>query len=107
MSDNFLHLPLHELAELVQKAEKALAEKKKSERKNVIAQIKELADSIGVSVTIHESGVKAVSSRKGSKVAPKYRNPSNPEQTWTGRGVKPRWLREFTDKGRKIEDFLI
>lgn len=45
MSDNFLHLPLHELAELVQKAEKALAEKKKSERKNVIAQIKELADS--------------------------------------------------------------
>jgi DNA-binding protein H-NS len=54
MSDNFLHLGLQELSELVQKAEKALAEKKKSERKNVIAQIKELADSIGVSVTIHE-----------------------------------------------------
>lgn len=107
MSDNFHHLPLHELAELVQKAEKALAEKKKSERKNVIAQIKELADSIGVTVTVHESGVKTVSSRKGSKVAPKYRNPSNSEQTWTGRGVTPRWLREFINKGRKLEDFLI
>jgi len=107
MSDNFHHLPLHELAELVQKAEKALAEKKKSERKNVIAQIKELADSIGVTVTVHESGVKTVSSRKGSKVAPKYRNPSNSDQTWTGRGVTPRWLREFINKGRKLEDFLI
>ena len=64
MSDSFLHLGLQELSELVQKAEKALAEKKKSERKNVIAQIKELADSIGVSITIHESGVKAVSSEK-------------------------------------------
>lgn len=24
----------------------------------------------------------------------KYRNPSNPDQTWTGRGKKPGWLTE-------------
>ena len=29
------------------------------------------------------------------KVPPKYRNPENPEQTWTGRGNKPAWVREF------------
>jgi hypothetical protein len=28
-------------------------------------------------------------------------------ETWTGRGVKPRWLRALTDAGKKIEDFLI
>ena len=43
----------------------------------------------------------------GSKVAPKYRNPSNPKETWAGRGKQPRWLAAQTGKGRKLEDFLI
>jgi DNA-binding protein H-NS len=25
-------------------------------------------------------------------VAPKYRNPENPAETWAGRGLRPRWL---------------
>ncbi len=44
---------------------------------------------------------------KGGKVAPKYRNPANPDETWTGRGKQPRWLAELTGKGAKVEDFLI
>lgn len=107
MSENFSHMPLHELAEFVQKAEKALAEKVKSERKNVILQIRELADSIGVTVTIHEEGARTGSSRKGSKVPPKYKNPENPNQTWTGRGVTPVWLRNLINQGRRAEEFLI
>ena len=107
MTDNFSNMALHELAEFVQKAEKALADKVKSERKNVLLQIRELADSIGVTITIHEDGGKAPSSRKGSKVPAKYRNPSAPDQTWSGRGVKPVWLRELLQQGRKIEEFLI
>src|SRR3546814_2122719 len=31
--------------------------------------------------------------RKLGKVAPKYRNPANPKETWTGRGKQPRWMR--------------
>jgi DNA-binding protein H-NS len=42
----------------------------------------------------------------GSKVAPKYRNPDD-GQTWSGRGVHPRWLAAHLAAGRKIEDFLI
>ncbi len=45
--------------------------------------------------------------RKLAKVAPKYRNPANAEETWTGRGKQPRWLAEYTKAGRKVEDFLI
>lgn len=41
------------------------------------------------------------------KVAPKYRNPANPDETWAGRGQQPRWLSALTAKGRKLEDFLI
>jgi DNA-binding protein H-NS len=45
--------------------------------------------------------------RKGM-VAPKYRDPKNPANTWTGRGRMPRWLAAATKGGRsKKEDFLI
>ncbi len=35
----------------------------------------------------------------GKKVAPKYRNPANPEQTWTGRGVSPTWVQSLKASG--------
>ncbi len=40
-------------------------------------------------------------------VAPKYRNPENPAETWAGRGLKPRWLASALKDGKKIEDFAI
>jgi DNA-binding protein H-NS len=40
-------------------------------------------------------------------VAPKYRNPENPAETWAGRGLKPRWLAAAIKGGKKIEDFAI
>jgi DNA-binding protein H-NS len=40
-------------------------------------------------------------------VAPKYRNPENPAETWAGRGLKPRWLTAAIKAGKKIEDFAI
>lgn len=40
-------------------------------------------------------------------VRPKYRNPKNPAETWSGRGRLPRWLRPQLRRGRKLDDFLI
>lgn len=40
-------------------------------------------------------------------VRPKYRNPKNPAETWSGRGSLPRWLRPQLRGGRKLDDFLI
>jgi DNA-binding protein H-NS len=40
-------------------------------------------------------------------VAPKYRNPENPSETWAGRGLKPRWLVAALKGGKKVEDFAI
>ncbi len=45
--------------------------------------------------------------RVGRKIAPKYRNPANPKETWTGRGRQPRWLAALIAKGKKPENFLI
>ena len=52
-------------------------------------------------------GRKSTKGRKLGKVAPKYRNPANPKETWAGRGKQPKWLAAETSKGRKLEDFLI
>ena len=40
-------------------------------------------------------------------VAPKYRNPKNPMETWSGRGKQPRWLGPQIQAGRRLDDFLI
>jgi DNA-binding protein H-NS len=42
---------------------------------------------------------------KGRKVAAKYRGPSG--ETWSGRGLKPRWLAAAINGGKKLENFLI
>jgi len=41
------------------------------------------------------------------KVAPKYRDPADPDNTWTGRGKQPRWLAAYTANGRQADEFLI
>ncbi|MCE4369677.1 H-NS family nucleoid-associated regulatory protein [Xanthomonas hortorum] len=41
------------------------------------------------------------------KVPAKYRNPANPDETWSGRGRAPRWLAAQLAKGKKIDRFLI
>ncbi len=47
------------------------------------------------------------SSKAGSKVAPKYRNPANAAETWAARGKQPRWLAAEIAKGRTLQEFAI
>jgi DNA-binding protein H-NS len=97
-----------ELQALIAEAEQKLTEKKKSMRKEVIAQIKELAASIGASVNIKfDEQASRKSGGPQGKVAPKYQNPANPDETWTGRGVAPKWMQELIDSGRSKDEFLI
>lgn len=46
-------------------------------------------------------------SLKPRKVKPKYRNPNNASQLWTGRGKMPLWMADLVKKGAKPENFLI
>jgi DNA-binding protein H-NS len=44
----------------------------------------------------------------GRKLEPKYRNPANKQQTWSGRGLKPKWLVAAMKDARKpLEHFAI
>ncbi len=105
MKTNLSELSEAELAAMIEDMQKALKNKQEGKRKDVIAKIKELAASINVSVEIGEVA-KAVG-RKGSTVPVKYRNPADPTEKWTGRGMKPRWLRELLEHGRSLEEFEV
>lgn len=45
--------------------------------------------------------------RKYPRVLPKFRNPSSPTETWSGRGKLPRWLVVALDRGHTMDDFRI
>jgi DNA-binding protein H-NS len=44
---------------------------------------------------------------EGTGNAARYRNPENPEQTWSGRGRRPRWVHEAEAAGRSLDDLRI
>lgn len=44
---------------------------------------------------------------KGKKLPPLYRNPKNRDETWAGRGNRPRWLVSALRGGKKLEAFTI
>lgn len=101
-----------ELEALIVEAQEHLAERHKIRRKEVMARIKELAASIDATVEIkfEQPSEKSVDRRRGGqtgKVAAKYQNPANLEETWTGRGVAPKWMKAFLDSGRNKDEFLI
>lgn len=48
------------------------------------------------------------SGRKPQAVKPKYRDPADPQKnTWAGRGLPPRWLKEYEAAGRKRDEFRV
>ena len=102
-------LSLKDLLALQKELPYAIAERTKAERGEVRAKLEKLAAESGFSLDEVLGG--RASGKRGGKtgpVAPKYRNPENPAETWAGRGRKPTWLVEKMGKrGAKIEDFAI
>ena len=41
------------------------------------------------------------------KVLPKYQNPRNPAERWSGRGKQPHWVRAQLKAGKKLEHLRI
>ena len=106
MNHDLSSLSEQELADLLSAASKTLGLKRDAHKREMIATIRELAKSIGVDVEIREAGIKAAHDKRAA-VPIKYRDPHDPKHAWSGRGVKPRWLRALLDQGRSIEEFRV
>ena len=106
MTNNLDKLSYAELVEMRLRIDRLMVEKQNAARAELREKITSLAREHGFDV--HELlDLRRRGKGKGS-VAPKYRDPNNPENIWSGRGRMPRWLVAAT-KGRKAsrEDFLI
>jgi DNA-binding protein H-NS len=95
---------------LAQKAtlEEQIAKAQKEERGAAIAQARALIDEYGLSAA--ELGIGGARKTKPAtaprKVAPKYRDKAT-GQTWSGRGLQPRWLKAALESGKKLGDFAV
>lgn len=103
MNKDLQNLSESELKDFIADAEKALKNKEKGKRKEVMAQIRELAASIDVGIEIFD---KDKVKRRG-QVPAKYENPNDLSQKWSGRGMRPNWLKGLLEEGRSLEEFEI
>ena len=94
-------MSIDKLRDMKSKIQAALSAKVTERRRELESELSKLAGFAG--------GGKAKSARGGrtGPVAPKYRNPDNPAETWAGRGLKPRWLTTAMKGGKSLEDFAI
>ncbi len=94
---------------LAQKAalEKQIADVQREQRAEAIAKVKSLMAEYGLTLA-DIGGTKTSAPRDGDarKVAAKYRNPATGE-TWSGRGLKPKWLTAALAEGRALSDFAL
>ena len=95
---------LAELKKLQKDVAKAIDDFKEREKKAALAAVEAAAKEHGYSLA-QLLDEKAAKPRK--RVAPKYANPENPSETWTGRGRKPRWVVAALDAGKTLEDLKI
>ena len=103
---SFLQDLLAQRAEL----EKKIADVQREAHTDAVAKVRALmsefgltaADIAGRSSTSRVAGVP----KAPSKVAAKYRNAATGE-TWSGRGLQPKWLKAALAGGAKIEEFTI
>jgi DNA-binding protein H-NS len=51
-------------------------------------------------------GIEGTAVDRRSLVKPKYRSPDG-QQTWSGRGKPPLWMKVFLDTGANKDDFLV
>jgi DNA-binding protein H-NS len=100
-------LSLPELRQLARDVEEHIKWRKEEDRKRVRQQMRELAASIGM--TVEEVLGYGVERKSKGRVLlpPKYRNPENPEETWSGKGHRPQWVKEALESGRKLEEMEI
>lgn len=99
-----------ELTKLIAQANAQMA----AARANEIAKAKAKIEAIlsGAGLTIDDvfprrGQARGKPGKRAGTGVPKYRNPRNAEQTWSGMGKRPRWLADALASGAKLESFAI
>jgi DNA-binding protein H-NS len=89
--------------------ERQIKQLQDNSRSEAINTIKELMAQNNLSIEDLSStrgGKKGETGGKTGTVAPKYRDPAS-GKTWTGRGLKPKWVTEALESGKTLDDLAI
>ena len=111
MSIDLSALGIDELEAVIADAQRLIKAKKKSNLKNARSQLEKVAANYGFTLEelvlgkANEESAAPVKVRKPVEI--RYRNPSNEQETWTGRGKQPRWLVAAIASGKSLADFLV
>ena len=98
---------LHELLAKKEALDREIERTKKQERGEAIKQVRALMAQYGLTpADLTVRNAPKAKGTTGKKVAAKYRNASTGE-TWSGRGLQPRWLKAALASGRKLSDFAV
>ena len=107
-------LSLSQLETLQKKVNREIQKRRSKAQEEGLKKIRLIAAEYGLTANELKgisSTKRSVTSRKNAKkrgpVAPKYRDPSNAENTWTGRGRKPKWVEAFLNGGGRLEQITI
>lgn len=112
-------LSLTELRELETEVRGLIAEKEKTARAELAAAFERQAQEAGIPIAdilplfpnaplqVHHVERKGKGTGKRGIVAPKYRNPADQAQTWSGRGRQPVWIQAHVAGGGRLEDLAI
>ena len=94
---------------LAQKAEidRQISEARRQERSDAVSKVRQLMAEHGLTAAdLIAKTPNPRASTSGRKVAAKYRDPAS-GQTWTGRGLKPKWLSAALETGKQLTDFTV
>ena len=92
--------------------ESKIREAQQGERKKAVEAIRDLMAKFGISAADLSDGTRAPKRQQAgdvaerAKVAPKFRNGTSGE-TWSGRGLQPKWLKAAIAEGKSLDDFRI
>ncbi|UXU75774.1 MULTISPECIES: H-NS histone family protein [unclassified Paracoccus (in: a-proteobacteria)] len=95
-------MSLRELRELRSKLDRAISTYEERRKREALAAAENAAREYGFSLAELE-----ISRSSRGKVAAKYASPDDPDLTWTGRGRKPKWVQEWLESGKRLEDLAI
>ena len=96
----FKSMSTDQLMDLYQKVQLVLADKLQAEMAKIEERLRRVK-SVGGLVSRDRLR------RPYPPVLPKYKNPKNPTEIWSGRGKQPLWVREQLEAGKKLDQFLI
>ena len=92
-------LDIEQLTELLAKAQTEITSREKGNRTELRAELERrvAADGYKMADIFPELGAGAASGARGKRPA-KYRDPQNPERTWSGIGRTPKWVQAILDE---------